>query len=73
MGKIRYERPLIKKLESGMPNKFGTRTEYQAMTHIDGNAVKNLVKQFGSPLFVISEKTIRSTFKKARKGVTQIV
>jgi diaminopimelate decarboxylase len=68
MGKIRYERPLIKKLESGMPNKFGTRTEYQAMTHIDGNAVKNLVKQFGSPLFVISEKTIRSTFKKARKA-----
>ena len=68
MSKLRYERPLIKKLESGMPNKFGTRTEYQAMTHIDGIAVKNLVGEFGSPLFVISEKTIRTSIKKARKA-----
>ena len=67
MSKIRYERPAIKKLETGMPNKFGTRTEYQPMTHIDGLAVKDLIKEYGSPLFVISEKTIRSTIKKAKK------
>ncbi|MEI7898125.1 MAG: diaminopimelate decarboxylase [bacterium] len=68
MSKIRYERPVIKKLETGMPNKFGTRTEYEPMTHIDGVAVNDLVKQFGSPLFVISEKTVRNTIKKARKA-----
>ena len=68
MSKIRYERPVIKKLETGMPNKFGTRTEYEPMTHIDGVAVNDLIKEYGSPLFVISEKTIRSTIKKARKA-----
>lgn len=30
--------------------------------------MKDLIKEYGSPLFVISEKTIRSTIKKARKA-----
>jgi diaminopimelate decarboxylase len=68
--KLRYERPIIKKLETGMPNKFGMRTEYTPMTHIDGNAVKELIKQYGSPLFVISEKTARETLKKAKQAFT---
>ena len=66
MEKIRYERPLIKKLESTLPNKFGTRTEYAPMTHIDGISVVEMIKKYGSPLFVISEKTIRNTIKKAK-------
>ncbi|MEI7501192.1 MAG: diaminopimelate decarboxylase [Bacteroidota bacterium] len=68
MNKLRYERPLIKKLEGSMPNKFGTRSELQAMPAIDGLAVKNLIRDYGSPLFVISEKTIRNTLKKAKKA-----
>ncbi|MFH0865935.1 MAG: alanine racemase [Bacteroidota bacterium] len=68
--KLRYERPIIKKLETGMPNKFGMRTEYAPMTHIEGNAVKELIKQYGSPLFVISEKIMRETLKKAKQAFT---
>jgi diaminopimelate decarboxylase len=68
MSKTRYERPVIKKLETGMPNKFGTRTEYEPMTHIDGVSVASLIKEYGSPLFVISEQTIRNTIRKARKA-----
>ena len=68
MEKKRYERPVIKKLETGMPNKFGTRTEYLPKTHIDGVAVKDLIKEYGSPLFVISEKTIRSTINQAKRA-----
>jgi diaminopimelate decarboxylase len=68
MIKTRYERPVIKKLETGMPNKFGTRTEYEPMTNIDGLAVNDLIKEYGSPLFVLSEKTIRETIKKAKKA-----
>ncbi len=64
--KLRYERPIIKKLESGMPNKFGMRTEYEPMTHIDGVKVKDLIRHFGSPLFVISEQTMRRTLKEAK-------
>ncbi len=68
MNKLRYERPVIKKLESNMPNKYGLRTEYHPMTHIDGNSVKELIKEYGSPLFVISEKTIRQTYRNAKKA-----
>ena len=68
MQKQRYERPLIKKLESNMPNKFGMRTEYKPMTHIDGVAVKGLIDQYGSPLFVISERKIRSNLRMAKKA-----
>jgi diaminopimelate decarboxylase len=68
MTKMRYERPVIRKLESGMPNKFGTRTEYQPMTHIDGVSIASLVKEHGSPLFVISEKTLRASLGKAKKA-----
>lgn len=68
MPKQRYERPLLKKLNTGMMNKFGLKTEFEPMTHIDGVAVKDLIKQFGSPLFVLSEKHIRDTYKKANRA-----
>jgi diaminopimelate decarboxylase len=70
MQKQRYERPLIKRMESEMPNKFGSRTERTPKTHIDGVPVKDLIANYGSPLFVISEKTIRSIFRKAAKAFT---
>ncbi len=68
MEKQRYERPVIKKLESNMPNKYGMRTEYDPKTHIDGVSVKSLIKEYGSPLFVMSEKTIRHTYRTAVKA-----
>lgn len=61
----KYERPLIRKLVTGMPNKFGMRTEYQPVTHIDGVRIDDLVAQFGSPVFVISEATIRRNYRDA--------
>ena len=68
MEKKHYERPHIIKLEAGMPGKSGIRTEQAPTTHIDGMAVKELVKTYGSPLFVLSEQTIRSTYRKAFKA-----
>lgn len=68
MEKLRYERPVIKKLDTNMPNKYGLRTEYNPMTHIDGVSVKDLIREHGSPLFVLSERTIRSTYREAKKA-----
>lgn len=68
MKKQQYERPVIQRLNTGVMNKFGTRTEYAPVTHIDGNSVKDLIGKFGSPLFVISEKTIRQTFRDANRA-----
>ena len=56
MEKKQYERPIIKPLNTGLMNKFGTRTEYTPMTHIDGVAVEDLIEEFGSPLYVRSEE-----------------
>ncbi len=38
------------------------------LKQIDGVAVASLMEQYGSPLFVISEKTIRQTYQKALKA-----
>lgn len=68
MKKQQYERPVIQKLNTGLMNKFGTKTEYSPVTHIDNNAVADLINDFGSPLFVISEKTIRDTYASANRA-----
>ncbi len=68
MKKTRYERPVIKRIEHNMPNKLGVTAQPFPKTHIDGVAVKTLIRDYGSPLFVLSEKTIRRNFKKARKA-----
>ncbi len=70
MEKLRYERPLIKRIESEMTNKFGSRIERKPTTHIDGVAVKEMITKYGSPLFVISEKTIRKLYQNALKTFT---
>ncbi len=65
MEKKRYERPVIQKMNTGLMNKFGTRTEYEPVTHIESVPVKSLINQYGSPLFVISEKQIRRNHQNA--------
>lgn len=65
MEKAAYERPLIKKMNSGLMNKFGTRTEYEPVKNIEGLSVRSLIEDFGSPLFVISEMQIRKNIRNA--------
>jgi diaminopimelate decarboxylase len=65
MEKLKYERPVIKKMNTGLMNKFGTRTEFEPMINIDSVPVKKLVSEYGSPLFVLSEKQIRRNIKNA--------
>jgi diaminopimelate decarboxylase len=49
-------------------NKFGTRTEYEPVTHIDNNGVSDLIEEYGSPLFVISERKIEETYQSALRA-----
>lgn len=65
-----FERPIINRLNTGMPNKIGMKTEYLPMRDIDGVAVKDLLKTYGSPLYVMSEKTIRSVYREAKQAFT---
>jgi len=70
MNKKTYERPIIKKLEAGLPGKFGLRNDLTPLTHIDNVAVAGLAEQYGSPLFVISESSMINTFNHARRAFT---
>ena len=66
--KVRYERPIIRKMNSGLMNKFGTRTEYAPTSHIDSVPVKRIIQEYGSPCFVISERTLRKTYQSALRA-----
>jgi len=63
--KQKYERPTIKKMNTGLMNKFGTRTDFDPVKDIDGVPVKNLIAEYGSPVFVLSEKQIRRNYQSA--------
>ena len=65
MEKLKFERPVINRISAGVPDKFGMGTSIQPISHIDDVAVQDLLEKYGSPLFVISEKTIRKTYKEA--------
>jgi diaminopimelate decarboxylase len=45
MKKLPFERPIIKKLNVGISNKFGLRTELEPITHIDDVSVSELIKE----------------------------
>lgn len=68
MEKLKYERPLIKKMNAGLMNKFGNQSESTPVTHIDDVAVKSIINQYGSPVFVLSEKKIRKNYQLAVKA-----
>lgn len=63
-----YESPVIQPLHSGLINKFaGAKSpQRQVKRTIAGVAVDDLVAQYGSPLFVYSERTIRQQFRQIR-------
>lgn len=63
--KKQYQRPTISKINEGMPSKFGSRKSLQAITKIDGIEVSEIIEKYGSPVFVVSEKTIREKYKEA--------
>ena len=63
-----FERPLIKKIRAGMPSKFGMSVQNDPITHIENTAVADIAKQFRSPVFVISEKSVRETFREAKRA-----
>ncbi|MDD2475032.1 MAG: alanine racemase [Dysgonamonadaceae bacterium] len=67
MEKLNYEKPIISKITAGVPNKFGLSTKQRIIAEIDSIPVAKLADEFGSPLFVFSEKTIRETYNKAKQ------
>ncbi len=65
MEKSKFERPVINRIHAGVPDKFGMRTNIRPITAIDNYPIKDLLNTYGSPLYILSEKTIRETFRDA--------
>ena len=70
MTKLKYERPIIQKLNSGLLNKFGSATEFNPMPDIDNVPVKKIIEQYDSPVFVFSERQIREKYKEVASAFT---
>ena len=65
MSKRPYERPVITKQFSGLMNKFGSAPVSTPKTEIDDVRIKDLTDAYGSPLFVLSERSIRENQRSA--------
>lgn len=68
MEKLPFERPVIQKINAGLPSKFGIPTRLEPIAHVEGIPVKELIDRFGSPVYTISETTIRRTYKDAYRA-----
>jgi diaminopimelate decarboxylase len=68
MEKLRYERPIITTLNAGVTNKFGTKSLHAPVSTIDGVSVKEIIAKYGSPVFIISERKIRQTYREAYRA-----
>ncbi|WP_113924352.1 alanine racemase [Cognataquiflexum aquatile] len=68
MTKLDFERPIIQRINAGLPSKYGMSHRLEPLSHIDGTPIKDLIGEFGSPLFVLSESTIRKTYKEAHRA-----
>jgi len=62
--KERYESPIITKNVSGFSNKFGMSSKLDIIDNIDGVNIQKLLSEYGSPLFVFSERTIRRRYQR---------
>ena len=64
----KYERPVITKISADATTRFGMIPKTPVISHIDGVAVRDIIEQYGSPVYVISERTIRKTYNKAKRA-----
>lgn len=66
MNTPRYERPVIVKNPVGLMHKAGRRSVRPTSHAIDGVSVEALRQEFGSPLFVFSERSLRAKVRTAK-------
>jgi diaminopimelate decarboxylase len=68
MSRLPYEKPSVIKHVSGLANKFGRGAVRKTMPRIDEADVDDLVRRFGSPLFVFSERQLRQKYREIHRS-----
>ncbi|MEJ2031439.1 MAG: alanine racemase, partial [Deltaproteobacteria bacterium] len=59
-----YEKPVIKRYQAGIADKFAPIAAVKTLKAIEGRPVADLIKEYGSPLFVYSERQVRETHQR---------
>jgi len=59
-----WVKPIIKDLIAGNLNKFGNVAHHNIIDKLEDQPVEALIQQFGSPLFVVSESTLRKNYQR---------
>ncbi len=67
MEKQLFERPTLTKLSPGVPSKHGVGTVVAPIPMVDGVKVDHLIENYGSPLYIISESTIRRNIDEIKR------
>lgn len=63
-----WVKPSLTAHRVGVPNKFGSVRAQQHLGEIDGVELAPLLRQYGSPLFVVSEKTLRENVRRLNRA-----
>lgn len=63
MNTVKYEKPIINKIEFAMASKYGTPMKTQKIRReIDGVNIHELTQKYGSPLFIFSQRQIEDQY-----------
>jgi len=68
MAKQIFVRPTITRLNPGVPSKHGAGTVVAPMPMIDGIKIEDLMNQYGSPLYIFSERTIKNSVEDLKRA-----
>ena len=60
-------KPTLSPVRSGIPAKYGASQQARWTDNIDNVPVASLIKQYGSPLFVVSEKKLRDNMRRIKR------
>lgn len=69
MVKKLYERPLIQRHVVGQPPKTGMAATLKVVRDIDGIKVPEIMERHGSPVFVLSESSLRNAYSRLFKAM----
>lgn len=63
-----WVKPAMTPHRVGIMNKFGILSAQNHQADMDGVAIAPLLERFGSPLFIVSEKTLRDNVRRLRRA-----
>ncbi len=72
--KKEYEKPVIVKIQTQLSNKHGAAGKLSnrlVRDNIDGVSIEKLTSEFGSPLYVFSEKRLKEIYKRNFKAFSE--